>query len=70
MLISPQQTVAEIRIIKSANAREANAILNRRGQPFWYPESYDHWVGSEREFQKIANYIEHNPVKGRPCILP
>jgi REP element-mobilizing transposase RayT len=64
MLISPQQTVAEItRIIKSASAREANAVLNRRGQPLWYPESYDHWVRTEREFQEIANYIEHNPVK-------
>jgi len=56
MLISPQQTVAEItRIIKSAS--------DRRGQPLWYPESYDHWVRTEREFQEIANYIEHNPVK-------
>ena len=63
MLISPQQTVADHPNFKSASAREANAVLNRRGQPLWYPESYDHWVRTEREFQEIGNYIEHNPVK-------
>jgi type I restriction enzyme R subunit/putative DNA methylase len=49
--------------LKGATDREANRLLNKTGQPFWQRESYDHWVRSEEEWNRIAAYIEHNPVK-------
>jgi type I restriction enzyme R subunit/putative DNA methylase len=49
--------------LKGATAREANRILGRRGESFWQAESYDHWVRDEREWKRIATYIEDNPVK-------
>jgi putative transposase len=48
--------------IKSASARAANAILKRKGEPFWQGESYDHWVRSAVERGRIVRYIENNPV--------
>jgi putative DNA methylase len=64
LLISPHKPLPTItNAIKSASAREANAILNRLGQPFWQPESYDHWVRKEEEFFNIVDYIYLNPVK-------
>ena len=48
--------------IKNYSARQANAILGRTGQPFWQDESYDHWVRSPEELEKIVRYIEKNPV--------
>ena len=29
----------------------------------WQRESYDHWVRDEKEWSRIAAYIENNPVK-------
>jgi REP element-mobilizing transposase RayT len=49
--------------LKGAIAREANRVLGRTGEPFWQPESYDHWVRDDAEGQRIARYIENNPVK-------
>jgi hypothetical protein len=49
--------------LKGCTAREANRVLGLTGQPFWQAESYDHWVGDEREFEKIVGCIENNPVK-------
>ena len=42
---------------------QANRVLGRTGEPFWQRESYDHWVRSQEEWQRIAAYIENNPVK-------
>ena len=49
--------------LKGCTAREANRMLGRTGEPFWQKESYDHWVRDEREWVRIADYIENNPVK-------
>jgi len=48
-------------IIKGRSARKANVILGRTG-PFWQHESYDHFVRNRREFDRVVNYIEQNPV--------
>ncbi|MBI3661753.1 MAG: transposase [Acidobacteria bacterium] len=48
--------------IKGVTSREANRILRRTGQPFWQVESYDHWVRSDAQFERIRAYIENNPV--------
>lgn len=63
IFISHHPTLAAImRSIKGYTAREANKILNRRGQ-FWEPESYDHEVRDQNEFWRIINYTLKNPVK-------
>ena len=58
--ISPPRLLCTL---KGATAREANRILGRKGAPFWQGESYDHWVRDEREWERIAEYIEEYPVK-------
>ena len=52
-----------LKSLKGATAREANRLLHRTGEQFWQRESYDHWVRSEAEWNRIAAYIENNPVK-------
>jgi len=50
------------RWVKGSTARQANLALARTGQPFRQDESYDHWVRDEKQFIRIARYIEQNPV--------
>ncbi len=49
--------------LKGMTAKRANAMLALTGASFWQEESYDHLVRHEREFEKIRNYIEENPVR-------
>jgi putative transposase len=58
--ISPSRPMQSL---KGATARDANRFLNRTGETFWQAESYDHWVRDEKEWRRIAAYIENNPVK-------
>ena len=63
LLILPWVAVPAItRWLKSWTARQANHVLGFTGQPFWQDESYDHWVRNRRERDRIAGYIEQNPV--------
>jgi putative transposase len=63
LLIQPKTGLSRInQSIKNHSARQANLILKRTGEPFWQPESYDHWIRNETEFDKVADYIEANPV--------
>lgn len=63
ILVYPEAKVSRItKAVKSFSARQANAILGRTGQPFWQDESYDHWVRSADEMEKIVRYVEENPV--------
>lgn len=50
--------------IKGYSAREANKILNRKGN-IWQSESYDHIVRNEDELEKIIKYVIYNPVKAK-----
>jgi putative transposase len=59
-LVPPSQL---LKSLKGSTAREANRLLGRTGEPFWQRESYDHWVRGEEEWNRIAAYIENNPVK-------
>ena len=64
LLVTPLVAVSKImQSLKRFTAREANRILELTGQPFWQEESYDRLVRNDREFEKIAFYIEMNPVK-------
>jgi len=63
ILIDPKSKLQKItRSIKSYSARQANAIPQRTGRPFWQEESYDRWVREPQEMGKIIQYIEQNPV--------
>ena len=62
-LLSPKISISRIMNgLKGVTARDANRLLNRRGQHFWQDESFDHWVRSAAEFDSIRAYIESNPV--------
>jgi putative DNA methylase len=49
--------------LKGITGKRANGMLAMTGSSFWQEESYDHLVRHEREFEKIRNYIEENPVR-------
>jgi len=63
LLVLPKVPVrVRMRWLKGSTARRANLLLGRTGQRFWQDESYDHWVRNNREFERIIQYIEDNPV--------
>jgi type I restriction enzyme R subunit/putative DNA methylase len=49
--------------LKGTTARQAILILRRTGETFWQAESYDHWARNDAEWQRMAAYMEENPVK-------
>ena len=51
-----------LRLLKGSTSREANIVLNRKGQ-FWHHESYDHVVRDEAELKRIISYVLNNPVR-------
>jgi len=60
----PNHTVSAIvKSWKSFTALRANRILRRTGQPFWQPESYDHWIRNDEEHLRCCRYVHNNPVK-------
>ena len=56
-----------IAAVKARTARQANHLLVRTGQAFWAKDYYDHWIRNRIEEQRIARYIEENPVKAGLC---
>ena len=71
LLILPHVSLPQVtHWLKGRTARESNLLLGRAGEPFWQHESYDHWVRNEREFQRIAAYIEKNPVSAGLAVTP
>jgi REP element-mobilizing transposase RayT len=61
MLISPMVPLATItKGLKGSTARFANRCLGMGGKHFWQDESFDHWVRTPEQFEKIAHYIESN----------
>jgi REP-associated tyrosine transposase len=48
--------------LKRHTARESNRVLGLTGTAFWQDESYDCVVRDKHEFERIAAYIERNPV--------
>jgi putative transposase len=64
VLLDPIQALTRItRGVKGVSAREANRLLNRVGKSFWQDESFDHWIRTPAEFERVRAYIESNPVK-------
>jgi REP element-mobilizing transposase RayT len=48
---------------KRWTGRQGKAILSLSDRHFWQNESFDHWVRSDGEFERITEYICMNPVK-------
>jgi REP element-mobilizing transposase RayT len=55
---------------KRFTAREANKQLARTGEPFWQPESFDHWIRGDEEHARCCRYVVNNPVKAGLCAGP
>src|SRR5208337_4191642 len=71
LLIEPKAPAPKItQYVKGVSARRANELLHRTGQPFWQDESFDRWVRSQREMEKIIRYIEMNPVSANLASEP
>jgi REP element-mobilizing transposase RayT len=71
LLITPGVPVSKLmKSLKGFTARRGNQMLDVSGQPFWQDEPYDRWVRDRREFERIANYIENNPVTAGLCATP
>jgi hypothetical protein len=47
---------------KSFTAKEANKVLGRCSD-FWQPESYDHLIRDEADFNHQVRYVLENPAK-------
>jgi len=63
LLITPAREVCKVmQSLKRFTAREGNKILGLTGKPFWQDESFDRLVRDSKEFEKITDYIEMNPV--------
>ena len=64
LLLTPAVPLPQLmKSLKGITAKRGNAILGLTGRPFWQEESYDHVVRDSREFERIVNYIEENPVR-------
>jgi len=64
LLVTPVVALPKLtKSLKSITAKRANVMLGCTGSPFWQEESYDHLVRHDREFDKIRDYIEGNPVR-------
>ena len=63
ILITPAVRLARITNgIKGATSHHGKSILSLHYKHFWQDESFDHWVRSSKQFDRIALYIENNPV--------
>ena len=71
LLVTPRAETARItHSLKRFVAREANQLLGLTGRAFWQDESYDHLVRNGAEFDRIAAYIENNPVRAGLVAVP
>ena len=75
VLFTPHAPLAKISAtLKGVSARDINASLGRSGKPVWQDESFDHWIRTPDEFERIRRYIEWNPVTAglaaRPELWP
>ena len=71
VLLLPTTSLPVImRWLKGSTARQANLILGRTGKAFWQDESFDHRVRDEVELDRIAHYVEYNPVNAGLATSP
>jgi REP element-mobilizing transposase RayT len=64
----PNHVLSEIlKSWKQFTSRRARKILAIGDEPFWQPESYDHWIRDDVEKARICRYIRNNPVTAGLC---
>ncbi len=51
-----------INYLKSNSAREINRSISSEEPHFWQANYYEHVIRNEKSYQKIAAYIENNPL--------
>jgi REP element-mobilizing transposase RayT len=54
---------------KSYSAKRINEHLGLKGR-LWQPEYHDRLVLSEKQLQRVLDYVEWNPVKAGLCARP
>lgn len=51
-----------VRAFKSFSAKRINRLRHTEGMPVWQRNYYEHIVRNQREMERIAGYIESNPL--------
>jgi putative transposase len=68
LILRPVGGLAEtVAWIKGRSGREGNRLLGHSGKAFWARDYFDRWIRGRDEEQKIARYIERNPVRTGLC---
>ena len=60
---APLSLGAIIGSFKSAVAKRINAMRGTTGAPVWQRNYYEHIIRNEADYNRIAEYIEHNPMR-------
>ena len=55
---------------KQFTSRRAKCLVGMGEEPFWQPESFDHWIRDDEEKGRICRYIRNNPVTAGLCTQP
>jgi REP element-mobilizing transposase RayT len=55
---------------KQFTSRRAKPLVGLGDEPFWQPESFDHWIRDDQEKARIGRYIRNNPVTAGLCARP
>jgi len=70
-VVMPNHLLSDIlKSWKQFTSRRAKKILHLGEEPFWQPESYDHWIRNDEERARIVRYIRNNPVTAGLCARP
>jgi len=51
-----------VRAYKSAVTKRINNLRGTPGEPVFQRNYYEHIIGTEREYETIAEYIANNPI--------
>lgn len=71
-LVTPALSVSLesiIHQIKGQSARAINLAIGRTGR-LWEVEYFDRYIRDQPHFERVAHYIEWNPVKAKLCASP
>jgi REP element-mobilizing transposase RayT len=52
-----------MRAFKSFSARRVNEYLGTMGHPLWQRNYFEHVIRDEKEWDRIRQYVESNPLR-------
>lgn len=72
MLVTPSEGASLTEIVRPIKSYSAKCIHDRFGGSgrFWQPDFFDRLVRNEQHYERVAKYIEWNPVKAKLCTDP